>query len=179
MENLAGKADYCDEVIRRELHRCRICSVPYQGRPQSDVPYTVRGQLGPFEFHRFWRYWSVQGQFPIKMAVELYCDPCGREQVRAAGDCGCRNPRDVAEWYLPEPDGRRILYAEEQQLCERLIRDDEGFRQRFEEKFPRGAYWAENPSEVPGAVGFVTLYHIDSELGLRIFADALRTHGLV
>ena len=122
MENLAGRKD-CDEYIRRELERCRIDIVEVE-LTRSEVPYTLEGRLGDFEFRRAWYYWVVRGSVPLEVAQEIYADPVGHTDIRVAGNAGCPPPEE----------------------------------------------WAHR--------GFVELYHVDTEVGLRLFADTIKAHEL-
>jgi len=36
----------------------------------------------------------------------------------------------------------------------------------------------ENPATEPGVEAFIASYHIDSEIGMRFFADTIKKHGL-
>jgi hypothetical protein len=120
MANLAGRPD-ADTHIRRELRRARVPAVVTKPSGR-EVAYSVIGVLDSFVFTRAWTYWVVEGPVPLSVAEELYTDPVGRTDIRAAGDAGCRPPDTVAKQ------------------------------------------------------GVVNLYHIDTELGLRVFVDAIRVH---
>jgi hypothetical protein len=128
MKNLAGDVD-CDAHIRRELRRAIVPAISCDRDPNSEVPYRVRGQIGPFALRRAWTYWVATGPVPIEVARALHADPIGREDVRVAGSCACPPPEHP---WLDELDGRRA----------------------------------------------VSLYHIDSEAGLRLYADAVRSIGV-
>ncbi len=127
MENLAGDK-YCDTKIRRELERARI-PVKEVTRAHTEVPYSLIGVLGDFQFHRAWYYWVVEGPVGLEVAEKMYEDPVGHTDIRVGGDAGCPPP----------------------------------------------AKWAEDR----GGIKYVMVYHIDTEVGLRVFADTVKAHGLV
>jgi hypothetical protein len=166
-KNLAGVAN-CDEHIKYELERCRIPIEQAQGPIQSEVPYTLIGKLnGPYTFTRLWTYWVVEGLVPLSVAKELYADPVGRDDIRVAGHCGCPPPEAWAEWItldeervIPVPPDNPKIAGVYTMLNDRMVVFSD-----FPESFD--------------AKQFVTSYHIDSEVGLRVFADTLRAHDLI
>ncbi|PWU23463.1 hypothetical protein C5B42_02820 [Candidatus Cerribacteria bacterium 'Amazon FNV 2010 28 9'] len=162
MKNLAGDRN-CDESIRRELERARIPAVSIEKR-NTEVPYTVIGQLSDFTFTRAWYYWVVTGRVPVSVAEELYQDPVGKDDVRAGGHAGGHPIEGYVVAYL-DVEGNKILPLTQRQQFQELELSTEGY------------VFYENPKEMGS--GFVTSYHIDSEVGLRLFAHTLRAHGLV
>jgi hypothetical protein len=99
MRNLAGDDD-ADRFIRRELDEATVERVVHpECIPNSEVPTTITGKLGPFKFKRLWYYWSVRGHVPLSVAKELYADPEGRERVRVDGHCGCLPPDGDVDLY--------------------------------------------------------------------------------
>ena len=175
MENLAGRdGTECDEAIRRELERALI-DVVTTHRAAGEVAFSLIGRLGDFTFRRAWRYWIVDGPMPIEAARELYADPIGEDDVRSGGHCGCPAPDDFGVvWFdadgyelVSDPEGKNE--AEWDRLVERGIigaasREEKGFR------FVPDAKTA-------SVGGVVTGYHIDSEAGMRLFADVVRRLG--
>jgi hypothetical protein len=166
--NLAGVAG-CDLQISYELKRARIPIEQVEQPANSEVPYTLIGKLnGPYTFTRLWTYWAVEGLVPLSVAEELYADPVGRDDIRVAGHCGCPPPAEWAEWLTL--DEELVLPAGEEKLAEKLA----------------GLYAASaspqvifsNDPESLDAKQFVTSYHIDSEVGLRVFVDTLFKHQL-
>jgi hypothetical protein len=169
MKNLAGNKD-CDREIRRELERARIDIVEGQVA-RGEVPYTVTGALAGWTFQRAWYYWVAEGQLPLEMAKRLYADPIGRTDVRVAGHCGCPPPEppwvacfdaDGIRLYS-DPDGKEAITAVG--LVARGLLKQEQFA---------GTRFVPDASAVAARI-VVESYHIDSEAGLRLFADALRT----
>lgn len=123
MKNLAGVHE-CDEDIRKELAEAGI-RVVVTKKVNTEVPYSVVGQLSYFTFRRAWYYWVVEGDVPLEVANEMYATEVGKKDVRVAGHCGCPPP----------------------------------------------AEWATN--------GYVGSYHIDSQEGLKLFADTIKKHKLM
>ena len=170
MKNLAGDPK-CDEDIRRELTRARVPIVPIEKR--GEVPATLGGQLGAFNFRRAWYYWVVSGHVPLDVAREIYEDPVGRTDVRSGGDCACRPPETWATYY--DADGL-------------ILESDPDGKEEFTYRslIERGHLTAEGLSRIhfvpDKRIGYaravVDCYHIDSEVGLRLFVDTLRAHGL-
>ena len=168
MQNLAGHKE-ATELCTRELVRCGIEVVP-ESEPLGEPQAKVSGRLGKFRFERAWYYWCVEGSVPLPVAEELYSDPVGKEDIRVAGHCGCPPP---AEWTkcLTE-DGREVLdRKQEAEYADFVTRHPD--MQADMDKY----VFADDPATV--GKPFVTSYHIDSELGLYIFVQALKRHGLV
>lgn len=171
MKNLAGNKN-CDMYIKQELIRCGIIIVSDQLR-NGEVPSSIRGKLGSFTFVRAWCYWVVYGDVPLNVAQELHRDPVGQIDVRANGHCGCPSPEKCVVWR--GKDGKKALLMREYDeivknlalVADHTIIRDILSRYRF----------VENPAAEATAV--ITSYHIDSETGLRLFADTLKKHGLV
>jgi len=168
MQNLAGNKD-CDKFIEQELRRSKI-GVIHGERTRGEVPASITGKLGPFTFVRAWYYWMVSGPVPLTVARELYADPIGATDIRVAGHCGC--PAPEKPWTtLIAPDGRQVVDSGER----------EGFKVFFNE--PKGKELAleivfSDDISAVGAQEFAMSYHIDSEVGLRLFADTMRRYSL-
>lgn len=175
MRNLAGNQD-CDNIIREELRRCRIDAVDVpRDDKHSEVPYTVEGKLGAFTFRRAWSYWVVKGLMPLHLARELYADPIGAEGVRVNGNCTCPAPiGHQVEWILP--NGRKALTMATKAECEGYVTIG-GSLKPISEKILAEHEFSDDPESL-GASGFIDLYHVDSEAGLRLFADTIRNHLL-
>ena len=123
MKNLAGIQE-CDTEIRKELTEAGIRTVDTK-KGDTEVPYSVVGQLSYFTFRRSWRYWMVDGNVPLEIAKEMYAIEVGKKDVRVVGHCGCPPPEE----------------------------------------------WAIN--------GYVGSYHIDSQDGLKLFADTIKKYKLM
>ena len=77
MKNLAGVKE-CDVDIRRELTEAGI-KINHVKKGKTEVPYTLIGRLGQFDFRRAWYYWTVSGKVPIEVARELYANSVGKK----------------------------------------------------------------------------------------------------
>jgi len=169
MKNLAGDPN-CDRYIAQELRRSMIPSVPYDGK-LHEVPSRLHGKLGPFEFWRAWYYWVVHGPTPLAIAHELYEDVVGRTDVRVAGHCACPPPEEPwVKWYTTK--GERVVETKQQAEYEAMLG-------RHPDWFPsaKPIFWHDDPIAI-GAIAYVNSYHIDTEVGLRLFCDVIRKHGL-
>ena len=166
MRNLAGDKD-CDQYIRDELTRCKIDIIESPKSNGHEVNAKLTGKLGEFTFKRDWYYWVVSGPMPIEVARELYADPVGKTDIRVDGHCGCPSPDDYGvTWFTS--DGKPIWKESNREQYEKY------YKGSFKEPF-----FSDTPETVPGAEGVIESYHIDSELGLYIFVQALKRHGLV
>ena len=170
MKNLAGDEN-CDRDIERELTRCKIEIVRLDTPIAREVAASITGKLGPFTLERAWYYWRASGPMPLAAALEMYADPVGKTDVRVAGHCGC--PAPEAPWVdFYDANGRA------------LINDPDGKQAReWDEIAPKHFPDEPRPHFVPDAAAvaakaFVESYHIDSEIGLRLFADTVRKYGL-
>lgn len=169
MKNLAGNAD-ADEFIKKELERARI-PVKQIDQTDGEVPYSLIGRLGIFWFRRAWYYWVIEGLVPIEVAEELYADPVGKTDIRVNGYAGGAPPEDWAI-SLTEDGAKVFPVAQESQYCQ--IEKDIAPRKLYDQE----PVFSDDPEAV-GAKQYVTVYHIDTEVGLRVFVDTLRAHGLV
>lgn len=169
MKNLAGNKD-CDKEIERELTRCSIEVVPDQPRV-GEVPSSLLGKLGLFTFFRAWYYWVVRGDMPLKIAQELYNDPVGKTDIRVCGDCSCPAPEGVFITWR-DKDGKVLLSTIQREALLITCGENNPIVKKVLEEYR----FVDDPA-AEGS-GFVVSYHIDTELGLRIFADTLKRHGL-
>ena len=188
MRNLAGDANAEKEIIR-ELGRVGIEPVESDVRKDHpDVKVGVVGKLGPFEFRRNWYYWVAYGPVPLEVAEELYEDPVCRADVRSGGDCACRPPETWADFY--DADGKELaiddLTGHEEKTYRELI--EKGFLKQEgldKVRFIRADISERTRTEAGPilrqhcARAVVNVFHIDSELGLYLFVQALKKHGLV
>jgi hypothetical protein len=143
--------------------------------PKGEVESRVRGQLGPYSFRRAWKYWVVNGDVPLDVARELYSDPVGETDIRVAGHCGC--PAPAYPWVQWKTEDGRMVLSIEQQKCSKEYVASGGFLAKVAQQILDTCTFSDDPVSV-GAKGYVTLYHIDSELGLYIFVQALKRHEL-
>ncbi len=169
MKNLAGNKG-CDADIERELTRCGIEIVRDQPR-NDEVPSSLRGKLGPYTFDRAWNYWRVSGAMPLDVARELYSDPVGKNDVRVAGDCTCPAP-DGPHVTWKTDDGRVVARAAEEAEFRKLIG-----KGHLPDSALNEFVFSDDPTSI-GAKSYIMSYHIDTEVGLRLFADTLKKHQL-
>ena len=159
MKNLAGDSD-CDEHIRRELERTGIEVVVHSKPVPQEVPATLTGQqtkngVVVFTFVRAWYYWMVDGPVPIAVAEEIYATRIGKDDIRAGGNAGRVAPSEHV-W----PDTHMVV---EQGLAKDGMTVIDLVRVAKEHSIPL----------------YVLTYHIDTEVGLFLFVETLRQHGLV
>jgi len=169
MYNLAGRED-CDQYIESELRRARIRRV-YGEKCMGEVQASITGKLGKCVFNRAWSYWVVLCKVPLAVAEELYKDPVGKEDIRVSGNCGCPSPKKMATFI--DSKGR-TLYP----MSQKPKAGDSEPLNEFIQKIlaDKTIAFVEDPSF--NAKAFITSYHIDTEVGLRLFADTLKKHGL-
>ena len=169
MKNLAG-VPTCDQDIRIELATAGIPAV-VTGKTRSEVPYTVTGHLGVFDFRRAWYYWCVSGPVPLEVAKELYADPAGEKDVRVVGHCGCPPPE--APWLTwRDEDGKELVPQNQYSEYCALFKDkaDEFIKEQ-------NIRFSDDPTRDGKA--FVENYHIDTQEGLNLFAATLKKFKLV
>ena len=168
MINLAGRSD-CDEYIARELRHARI--TPERCEPSGrEVNASIVGRLPGFLFKRAWYYYVVEGRVPLAVAHALYEDPLGRDDVRVSGHCGCPPPADPWLKYV-DADGKELLTLGDPRHD--VMHGDSEIVLRVNAEMRAMYRWVEDRAAAASEV-FVDLYHIDSEAGLRLFADAVR-----
>lgn len=179
MENLARAPDaneyqrrQVERSVLRELERCRIPAIEETAR--GEVPSQHMGKLGDFTFRRAWYYWVVHGPVPLEVAKELHEDIVGRTDIRVDGHCGCPAPEYPWVKYYDE-QGRQIYKLKE---ADEQAREEALLDKWSKEDWRAKCTFAEDPAAV-AVRSVVERYHIDSELGLRIFVDTLAKHGVV
>ena len=95
MKNLAGNKE-CDQTITEELTAAAIPTKEVE-QTRSEVPYTVVGDLSPWELNRAWYYWMAsapEGQgLPEEIAETM--NTTFSDVVRVAGFSGGTG---VKEW---------------------------------------------------------------------------------
>ena len=166
MRNLAGVED-CDKFIERELIRSRIPIAKMPCRANGEVPYSIYGESEGFKFTRAWSYWVVRGKVPVSVAKILYADPVGKEDIRVSGHCGCPPPEPPWAEYYDKSTGTKLITKKEFSEMEKIDR----LKKFLPDYFP--------VDDLTVGDGFVELYHIDSEVGLRVFVDTLHRLGIL
>ena len=175
MENLAGIKD-CDRTIERELciARIPIIDVPQN---QGEVKYSKMGVLQnmncpivgkTFIFVRACYYWMVSGPVPLSIATKIYNDPAGVKDIRAGGDCSC-SPPDQHQKEFDLVTGKEVILDE---TLAKMI----DMKLKVPDKYISKS---DLLAAGRGPVIFVTSYHIDSEVGLRVFVDYLHDNFIV
>jgi len=172
MENLIRiSRKFCEEIVERELNRARIDVVHWE-KSKGEVSCSITGKLGNFTFERACSEWIVKGRVPLAVAQELYADPVGKTDVRVRGQYDSP-PKAWVEWIAK--DGREVFPEKEEKKFKGFIK--KGIL-RLSESEKNKYIFSDDPKSV-GAEAFITVYHIDTEVGLRLFADTLKKHGLV
>jgi hypothetical protein len=176
MKNLAGNK-LCDDIISTELIRCKIPLRKLDKIAEhSEVPYTVYGELSRFTFKRAWYYYVIEGYMPLHLAEIIYADPVGKTDIRADGHCGCVPPIELAHWFN-KFTGRRLHKLIEKEQAEKILAtltdEDKKLSVYIElKKFLTEREFVERPDLV--GTGYISCYHIDTEIGLRLFADTIQ-----
>jgi len=95
MKNFAG-VENCDNEIKNELNQANIEVFSYEFmRKKGEVPTSIIGMLGGWQFERAWCYWVAKGPgIPPDIAEELHTTH--GKYVRVDGHCGCPSPK---EWF--------------------------------------------------------------------------------
>jgi hypothetical protein len=172
MDNLAGVQD-CDLQIGRELNRARIPIVRF--RSAGEVPFSIAGKLGQFEFERAWRYWIARGKVPLKVAKELYEDPVGRTDIRVYGHAGRPSPERWVRYF--DRKGRELFsITDKEEICALAEKSEMAAELKKRVLNDPNMRFIKDPTK---GKAFIPFYHIDSEVGLRIFADTLKKYRLV
>jgi len=164
VRNLAGSPN-ADYYVKRELHIADIQAWEAPEVATGEVATKFYGILPGFRFVRVWSYWIATGRVPIKTAWALYADPAGKD-IRVDGHCMCPAPRAPwTQWYTP--DNKQVFPKDQE--AEYLH-----YMEKLDMKPDPNWVFSDDPLSL-GAQEFVTCYHIDSEVGLRVFADAVRS----
>ena len=174
MKNLAGykPIEHLDKILRSELTRCGIVAREHIEESGGEVNTHVYGDLSGFTFTRAWTYWMVTGPLPLDVAVTLYDNPVGRDDIRVNGHCGCPSPIGQATWRDPAT-GKTYCKLDQKTECERYIAAG-GVMSDIGRKVLDEHLFHDDPASL-GAVGTIDCYHVDSELGLYILAQAIHS----
>ena len=167
MKNLAGDKN-CDVTIRNELKKVGLTALSVE-KQKGEVESTVIAKLGPYTFRRAWSYWVVEGPVPLALAEELYQDPVA-EDIRVAGHCGAPPPDKWARWFIS--DGREVLSRKQEKDFLDIMSKGDSFLKDIVKDYETKYIFSDDPKSI-GAGGYVTTYHIDSLLGLRVFVDLM------
>lgn len=169
MKNLAGHPEP-DSLILDELRRVGIPAYPVP-RVGGEVAFGWIGLLHKIEFTRAWYYWIACGRVPLRIANRLYSQHVTRTDVRIAGHCGCPPPEPP--WLeFRTADGREVVHDPSGKQ-EREWDGAKGLARKILDRAERPVF-ARNAFAVATDV-YVSVYHIDSELGLHLFVEAIDT----
>ncbi len=172
--SLAEGIKKTEKEICHELSISGVPVVSILPKDRGEIQSSVGGKLGDFRFFRAWYYWVVLGNFPIKVAQEIWETEVGKKDIRAGGDCGPVAPEGyVVSWLAP--DGRKIINLSEKESADRYILDGVFTQEEVD------ARWLFAKPEDFARLGeqYVTCYHVDSQQGLNLLLEIMRKHRLV
>jgi hypothetical protein len=173
-----------NQIVKSELERSLISVASDALDPNNhpEVFTSHQGILGDFTFNRHWRYYVASGKVPLSVASVLYEDPVGKTDIRAGGDAGCSSPETNACYYR-KPTGRRVIHSKNKdglaEILEELLAYGKQDSADRIQNFLNDHDFSDSPKDEPDVEGFVSVYHIDSEVGLRVFCDTLKSHSVV
>lgn len=170
MHNISGfSPEQTDHVVKRELDRARL-PVQTGGIQPGEIKTRYTSDYKGFHFHRAWSYWVVTGPMPLSHAIELHQDPIGRDDIRIAGHCGCPAPEAPwVKWLTPE--GKEVISTSEWKKG--LDLEKSPVLGSIVSEMKENCVANDDPASI--AKGYVMMYHIDSEAGLRIFVDKINS----
>lgn len=158
-----------DRTIKAELQRAGI-EVVNGSISDGEVITHVTGRLGGFKFGRAWTHWVVFGKMPLAVAMELYRHPVGKTDIRACGDCTCPSPERMAKYFVADIE---LIVDPDGKMESSLSAYGPEFAKDFLEK-----HRFVKTIDLTVARGYITSYHVDSELGLYLLAEAIRKNNL-
>jgi len=126
-----------------------------------------------FNLHYGRSYWVFEGKIPVDIAYAIYDDPASNH-IRVAGHCGCVRPEKPWTNMLM-PDGTKLGTAKGLAILSDTCSGQHNIPQELLAEYT----FTDDPEERAKAKEFVTLYHIDNALGLRVFMDYLRWFDLI
>lgn len=117
-------------------------------------------------------YWIVKGPVPLDVAKQIYADSAA-PLIRVAGHAAA--PAPVDPWITWKfYDGTELASLADEEEFDRLIAE-KLLTQEHKAKYT----FTDDPNKIATANGFIETYHIDSDLGLRVFVDYLRNNNLL
>ena len=169
--NLAATDTWPDRHVRNELERCRIRVVASLYARQH-VPTRLSGVLGPLTFERAPIHWVVSGPLALSFVEALLEHPILKTDVDAVSNRDAPAPADHARYFDAE---YRPIWPDRNGEQERnwsnisaAHPDWAGFRSSEKPIF------APDPRSI-AAHAVVDTFHVTTELGLYLFAEAIRT----
>lgn len=162
-----------EKMVRQGLKWCRVTPLP---SALFWKPWSLLAVIGEtLELSHSGRgYWVVKGGVPLTIARALYADPVGRDVIRVAGHCSCPEPDEWATWRDPAT-GKELATKKSEAEFDRYIAATKGDVAEHMREGKAKYIFVDVPSA--HGVGTVDLYHIDGDLGLRVFVDTLVRHG--
>ena len=177
MKNLAGAKD-ADNTIREELYLAGIETIP--DICNGEVRTTIGGGIGNWKLHRAWSYWVASTEIlsdglPLEAAMELHNtkhplndDVNLGNRIRSGGHCGCPSPDE----YGADPDYEDKDFIDQLKAL--------GYKEQYFKTLDK-SFIDITCGEVSkicneGKVStsrYVTIYHIDNQVGLCEFAKYL------
>ena len=171
MINLAGAGLVpTNKAILRELERVGLTPSFFNEPTTTEVQTTVYAKLNGLTFVRAWTYWVVSGIVPLDAAKALYAGPVGKTDIRVSGHCGCPPPE--APWvdWLDPKTNKQIIPTKNLEQRDQMLRI---LGEDAMKDFMDSHIFHDDPASL-GAFGYITTYHIDTELGLYIFVQAAK-----
>lgn len=149
LENLARRyyEPDADKKVKEELTAAGIPVLSLMNSADGEVKTYYIGLLNGFIFQRAWKYWVVKGNMPLDVAEYIYYNHKELE-IRAAGDAGNPNPRDFAV--------------------------DPIYKKYCREQYKNGKNPDKTKKEYQYNPRYIQMYHIDTEEGLKVFADTVK-----
>lgn len=179
MKNLAG-VDTCDQDIKEELYLAGIETG--KAETKGEVPFSIEGRIGYWKLRRAWRYWVAIVEndadgLPLEAALELHNTPNPIDikadigyVVRAGGDGNGPCPSG----YVAQP-----VYDDE--LNEKLV--SLGYKKQHYKLIDKdlvdisyGEVAELCNSGKLDVQRYVNTYHIDTQIGLNVFAAFIKDY---
>jgi len=109
------------------------------------------------------------------VAKELYNDPVGKTDIRVCGHAGCPSPERWVRHF--DRKGKELFsITDKEEICNLAEKSEMAAKLKQDILGNPNMRFVKDPTK---GKAFVPFYHIDSEVGLRIFADALRKYNLI
>lgn len=111
-------------------------------------------------------YWVVTGRVSREAALKVAADPAGFT-IRVNGDGSGPRPEGRWEWRLGK---KKVLRLAEKAEMEGWAGSTSSLREVAMEGLSKYLF-SDDPESI-GAKPYITLYHVDSDVGLRVLLDA-------
>lgn len=158
MENFATREydSQIDEKVKDELEIANIPYIVLPGYMTTEVKTKYIGMMNGFQFYRAWTYWICVGDMPLHDAEFIY-ENYKNLNIRAGGHCGNVHPETQSYNPIYDAELRKLIRSvgiKEYTEKSKEIVDDK--------TLPR----------------FVSIYHIDTQLGLCRLAQTIRDRDI-